>query len=820
MNKVPGYFPLLILILLFQGNCLFSQEADDTDSLKMIEKVYLHIDRETYFSGDDIWFRAYLIDAFSGLLTGHSTNLHVELISPERGVISSRIVKLTGGLGNGDFHMPEELKSGFYTVRAYTNYMRNFDEEAFFLRVIRIINPEDSLKNNSAPVKYSVLRPEMIFFPEGGSLVDGVESVVAFKVLDANGKGCNVTGKIFLSSGEKVASFKGSHGGMGTFSLKPVAGSEYYALIEFNENETARYVLPASFSEGVVLNVSKNQDHELQLTFKTNRGSFTHFGERDMFLDVSVRGILYKTFSFRMSSLNSYLNIDAVDLPEGICTLTLRGITGLPVCERLVYIHNYEDVKINIDPGSKNYRQRDSVSVTISMTDSSWRECDTFLSLSAADRLFSGNTAGANSNIASWFLLESDVRGPIEAPSEYFDLSNQTRLKDLDLLLLTQGWRDFKWKYDKMKFLPEHGFTLSGRVRKKFLDTPVKNCWVNIGIFRGGNPLVKMARVDSEGRFLLEGLEITGSAKVIASVTGDDDKLKGWLQIDSLKYPSAEIDVNTISGQRMVFSNVPDIAGTDSIKEIRRFVQYAEIRSTMNRQYKLADTITPGEVVITARKDDTYESARSRSRRYLMGTPDKEIVMTPELKAYGNVYQLIKNRYMSRKTLPVFGLNFGMSNPVYMIDGFRVSVDDVKSIPITWVERVDIIDNPTATLIRSVVQVNDSTSAMSDGVVSIILKSNAEYDNLPDFHSVNLSVSGFAEPRVFYSPSHDLPLEKDYKPDLRTTLYWAPDILLKNGKEQKLKFYNSDNSGRVRIVAEGITSNGIPVSATAEYEVQ
>ncbi len=167
MNKVPAYFPLpiLILITLIHGTCLFSQDADDTDSLKIIEKAYLHIDRETYFPGDDIWFRAYLIDAFSGLLTGHSTNLHVELISPERGVISSRAVKLTGGLGNGDFHLPEELKSGFYTVRAYTNYMRNFDEGVFFIRDIRIINPEDSLNNITGTINSPVLRPEIDLLP-------------------------------------------------------------------------------------------------------------------------------------------------------------------------------------------------------------------------------------------------------------------------------------------------------------------------------------------------------------------------------------------------------------------------------------------------------------------------------------------------------------------------------------------------------------------------------------------------------------------------------------------------------------------------------
>jgi hypothetical protein len=498
----------------------------------------------------------------------------------------------------------------------------------------------------------------------------------------------------------------------------------------------------------------------------------------------------------------------------------LSGSDEVPVCERLVFISNNENARLKIESGKEVYKLRDSVSVSISLSDSTGSVNNCFLSLSAADKLFTGNSVQNTSSIASWFLLESDIRGEVEEPGYYFDFSNHSRLSHLDLVLMTHGWRDFRWKYEGIEYLPEHGFTISGKVRKKFSDSPLKNCWITIGIFKSGNPSVKIVPVSSEGRFLLENLDISGITKVIASVSDDNDKLKGWLLMDSLKYKPADAGFITQFGRDGGNFGVSDNDSITVSKSKQKYIQYADIKSSMLRQYKLSDTITPGEVVITARQDDTYESARSRSRRYLMGTPDREIVITPELKATGNVYQLISNRYRRKKVFPVFGLNYGMSNPVYMIDGVKVSPDEVKSIPISWVERIDIIDNPTATLIRSMVQVNDSTTAISDGVVSIILKSNAEPDNQPEFHSVNFSVSGFDEPRIFYSPRHRESLEKDYKPDVRTTLFWKPDIIFNNITKQIVNFYNGDNPFRVRVVAEGITNTGIPVFSSAEYEIQ
>ena len=806
--------------LLFPLSDIFSQGLTENDSIGIVEKVYLHVDRDAYYPGDDIWFSAYLIDGTYGTLTSNSTNLHVELISLSSVIISSRIIRLARGLGNGDFHLPDTIKAGGYLLRAYTNYMRNFGEETFFIRRITVLNSAGGESATAENSTFSGVKSGIMFFPEGGSLVSGVVSEVAFKAFAAGGEGCGVVGEVLNDEGQHVSAIKSVHKGMGKFSFEPESGKNYYAVAIAANGDTIRASLPSSFPTGVVMNVTGNQHGKVSLVFRTNIVTFMQLKGKELTLTVSKQNNTLGTYSFLMSSLNSHLEIPTLELPDGILRLTLSGSDEVPVCERLVFINNNENVRVKIEPGKEVFNLRDSVSVGISLSDSSGSAKDCFLSISAADKMFSGSSAGSASTIASWFLLESDLRGKVEEPDYYFNQANRDRLRGLDLLLLTHGWRDFRWKYEGIEYLPEHGFTISGKVRKKFSDTPVKNCWVNIGIFKAGNPFVKMVPVSSEGRFSLDKLDIRGVVKMIASVTGDDDKLKGWLQMDSLGYKPADIGIIAQYGSAPVISGISDSDSVEVNNANRKYIQYADIKSLFNRKYKLSDTITPGEVMITARQDDTYESARSRSRRYLMGTPDKEIVITPQLQAYGNAYLLIKSRYMSRHKLPVFGLNFGMSNPVYMIDGVKVSEDEVKSIPITWVERIDIIDNPAATLIRSVVQVTDSTSAMSDGVVSIMLKTNAEPDNLPEFHSVNRSVSGFDEPRIFYSPRHKVSLEMDYKPDVRATLFWKPDFVVENHKEQVLNFYNGDNPCRIRIVAEGITSSCIPVSATAEYEVK
>jgi len=421
------------------ANNIDTQNRPYGDTLNIIEKVYLHVDRDSYYPGDDIWFKAYLVNDADRFLSDHSSNLHVELISPDLKIIDSRIIRLDHGLGNGDFHLSEKLQSGRYRLRAYTNYMSNFGDQLFFNKEINIINASDAAKAFADSVNYTVNKPEITFFPEGGSLVDSIPSIVAFKAVGEHGFAMDISGEIYSSKGEMVTEFKSTHDGMGRFLLDPLPGLRYYAVVENSAGNEVRFIIPKSFSTGVVLNVSRNQSQKIQIIFKTNSLSLPLLLNHDLSLTVSARVEPFKPYSFRMSSLNSLFNLPTDDLPVGIAMLTLSGSDNIPLCERLVYIQYDDNARVKVETDKTDYNQRDSVSVKISLTVDSRVSQDAFLSLSATDKLFTDNSSGFPSSISSWFLLESDVRGPVKDPSYYFDPSNTNRLKDLDLLLLTQG---------------------------------------------------------------------------------------------------------------------------------------------------------------------------------------------------------------------------------------------------------------------------------------------------------------------------------------------------------------------------------------------
>ncbi len=106
------------------------------------------------------------------------------------------------------------------------------------------------------------------------------------------------------------------------------------------------------------------------------------------------------------------------------------------------------------------------------------------------------------------------------------------------------------------------------------------------------------------------------------------------------------------------------------------------------------------------------------------------------------------------------------------------------------------------------------------GVISVITRSGNRMteESEPVKHTASAAFSGYDSQRIFYSPRHD-PATQTYSPDLRTTLFWKPDISLRTGKELLLDYFNADNSSSIRIIVEGITSTGIPVTSTAEYQI-
>jgi len=104
------------------------------------EEVYVHTDRGEYIAGEVIWFKIYLFDRQTSKLAAESSIAYFEILNPENRPVVQKRIKLVNGSGQGHVALPDTISSGNYTMRTYTNWMRNFMPDNCFIKTITIHN--------------------------------------------------------------------------------------------------------------------------------------------------------------------------------------------------------------------------------------------------------------------------------------------------------------------------------------------------------------------------------------------------------------------------------------------------------------------------------------------------------------------------------------------------------------------------------------------------------------------------------------------------------------------------------------------------------
>lgn len=794
----------------------------EDESLDLTEKVYLHTDRDYYVSGDDIWFKSYVVDAFSGMLSLNSARLHVELISPSSKIIQDRDISIDTGTGNGDFRLPDTCQSGVYTLRAYTNHMRNFDDSFFFTKKLKVINPYDTTGGSVIPERKIENKISVRFFPEGGSLVENVSSAIAFKAVNAVGKWCDVKGRIYDSDNKLITEFSSSHLGMGSFRLTPANGKSYYALVRAVDGTETKAELPASFASGIVLSTKLTPEKNLMLNVSTNAVTLSQASKQEITVCLSARELRRQKLRISIDELMNTFLIPLDSLPEGVIKITVSGSDAKPLAERLFFLQRSEDVRLNIQTDKSVYEPREKVQASISFTGPLNVSGNGEFSFSAVESRLNSSSTGT---VASWFLLESDVRGPVEEPSYYFDPTNINRIRDLDLLLMTQGWRDFKWKYDTINsYKNETGFSISGQARKG--RKPLVGEVINLGIFSQGSSEIVTALTDKNGRYEFNGLDLKGKAGIFIS-SGKDN---GTVNIDSLSYIPPEVCNTTDS-----------VLLTLIVKEIPFYRTDAIYRIENKKRYKLDDTISIGEVFITAEKLEKEQQVHIRESRMIYRDPDKEIIVPVTAENYsGDVFSyisgrvpgliilrgqnpcslfypddaalIIRGQYSIEGVICPQGVFDVKRGALLFLDGHEIDsmgLGFVLGMPMYAIDRIDVIDR--SGYIYGMRGAN--------GAINIITKQQIRRDPVSVArNSAYTEIKGYDSPRIFYSPDYES--NQTGGPDDRSTLYWNPDVKMVDGEEVKVKFYNADGAKMVKLTVEGITSEGIPLTGKATYTVE
>jgi len=224
-NGTIIYFITLFALLFFFPLKHFAQEPEiwlKNGEHISYPKLYLHTDREVYFPGDSIWFKAYYLDGQSQWFFQGRLSLYVDLLDEQGQAIISQVLLLEYGQSAGRIEIPDSINSGNFVLRAFTDYQRNLGEDMFFHKVLRVTSIENALDKIT---QSKIGRPPKIdvsFLPEGGYLLAGQNNVLGIKAIDESGKGISVKGKILTGDGEVVSSFETRYRGMDTIHFTPL----------------------------------------------------------------------------------------------------------------------------------------------------------------------------------------------------------------------------------------------------------------------------------------------------------------------------------------------------------------------------------------------------------------------------------------------------------------------------------------------------------------------------------------------------------------------------------------------------------------------
>lgn len=766
------------------------------------EKTYLHTDRDYYSSGEDIWFSAYLVNGKSASLTATSNNLYVELISPAAEIIDRKVIRLNGGLGNGDFKLKDSIPAGWYQLRAYTNWMRNFDDLFVFQKKIYVNSslPKKTIPGLSkmpAAIKETAaatLAEAIHLFPEGGSLVEGLTSVVAFKAVDQYGDGIRVSGKVIATSGETIGAFESTDLGMGLFTVMPVAGMKYHVEGVFANGKKFSSELPEALSKGISLHVVTDSLN-MKAVISVSEAMLTGLMNKDIQISVKHGIDVFYSGNIRISKPAVSVLIPLDSLPPGVARITVTDDQGRPNCERLVYIPG-KPISLSVTPDKTIYKAQERVELTVKAVDQAGKPVKTYLSLAAVDAI----APASQSNIATYLLLQSEVKGKIQDAARYFDGKNSSRLRQLDLLLMTQGWRDYLWKKladakPVIKYMPEPGITISGKVRQKVGSKVLPG--MNITLF--GNELTGsklfMTKSMEDGRYFLDGLSWFGEQTVKLSSKDEKGKKGGWITVDSLFKDPMKVNVPAAPQMKL-----PDLS---------LFETETARRMAFNRTAKVNEAVNLKEVVIDG---GDKKSVRLRDEILMtFGYPDLVYNITSADHDYKGL-----EHFLLTKVPGAVSLSDTTDGIAFMVRGQRSAPRLIINQREDLFDRLDYYSLPMDQINKVTVRHLVRNGGEDAYVINLDLKETALKGNSLDI--LNTTLRGYDQARVFYNPPYQD--QTGAKMDLRTTIFWAPLLKTNGAGEARISFLNADPKATIVIRAEGITETGMPVTGTAQYQVQ
>jgi hypothetical protein len=745
------------------------------------EKLYVHTNQEFFLTGETMWFKVYAVDGTLHKQVDVSKVAYVELIDVNQKSVVQGKISLTENGGQGSFFIPATLLSGNYQIRAYTQWMKNFPEEYFFRKPVTIVNPFIT-PEKTQPAKAKI---NVEFFPEGGNLVAGIRSKVAFKISSSTMEAVSYKGFILNTSGDTLAHIAPLKFGLGNFHITPSDSEKYTCLVYDSQGNKTVATLPQVQPTGYAMSLVDSADNKIyvRVKMKTAPGAFAY-------LFIHARQIIVHAEVKQGIPDQADFVIDKSKLPEGVSHFTIFNSELAPMCERLYFVKPTSHLSLGINVTQANFLPRSKVSINLnSAVNAAAVPANLSVSVYRTDSLAKSPAA----TIFPYLALTSDLNGIVESPEYY--LSDDAAVKEAtDNLMLTHGWRRFDWKkLLQNKFTFEHVPEIRAHIVKgKVTDAQGKPVQNVLAYLASPSKLVQLnaARSNARGEVNFEMNDFWGQRKLIGQLNKETDSLLTIAISDPFSKELNEFI--------RPFSIVENVEGDLELRSISMQVQDIYYRDM-------------GDRIINKPKNDSTSFFGKADKTYNLDDYTRFPLLEEVMREYVPDVFVRKRRD---------GFHFMMVNtlwnkmfdrePMVMLDGVPVfDLDKLMAFDPRLIKRLEVIPRY---FYLGPLRIN--------GVVSYSTYQGDLQGFELDPKAVVIDYEGLQLHREFYLPKYEAGKQRNSRmPDQRFALYWEPIVLTDEKGNKTLEFFTSDVSGKYIVVVEGMTAEGQSGSGTASFTV-
>lgn len=910
------------------------------------EKVYLHMDNRSYYIGDTIWFKAYVMNALSLRPTHTSGVLYVELLNENGVEMEHKKLRVEDGMCHGEFSLEDYYRTGYYEIRAYTRNMLNFGNEAPAdienLYMESAIQEGEDVSGNKAaittrfelidnnrmkekekektkkkgdgkmyelkrgpigkessqsliadynhtvfsrvfpvymrPEKPGLYKEEMdfypmhtklsfpketeidirpddlqiSFFPEGGALVEGVPSIIAFEAIDQWGRKRDIEGYITEGRDNEITTFKALSRGRGTFSLRPEKGKRYYAHVTY-KGKDYRFELPEAEEVGYVLRVqppvadgnamfsvlaSQTTPRELLGWTLQCRGALTAFDT----LTVGLNG-------------NTTVGIPAKRLNAGVNQLTLFNTRGEVLADRLFFVcPTMQPATLSLSLLPDKVKPFQKITLDMNVCDNSYRHTSHgYFSLSVTDADERPDTYDTG-DIRSEMLLSSDLKGFIEDVDSYFRHdSPRAMAADIDQLMLVQGWRRYEWctmtdTAFTPRYTPEEGLQIDGYIISdlvssddSYLDADnyprIPNLNMKVELKSPMVQLTDSCSVDSLGRFHLKFDRHFHNEAIMTILLEKREEDNKWFHHiiepkNSLKfcYPVIHRAFSPMVQPYTYYQwNTPEQDAVRAYGEQSDWAMEGSIENvTIKKRFKRKSEIyyeNPDMVIDYYKEWSNVIDRGVPLLNYHKIVHEKDYKYLKEADPEKNLDS--EKKYT--KSMPYIFLNYSLGGRMLMhinyeevleYDSISNRYSESSYKPYFMPERIFVYSN----LIQRDPEllVKDINTGRRDNVRLVIEyfskeDSPKEPPYMPKEGRRDTYFEGYSRVASFYSPDYSersLPKRNDY----RRTLLWVPNVETDFYGNASVSFYNNKQTKHLHVRAEGFTRYGEFIVYDSEKE--